>query len=136
MTAAASWMRKNGARRLTAIMRSSLAPSRCASTMSKSLDLATLFRRSGIAIWLSGPCAARNLSGACSNAGEIKTMRVGLLGAGRIGRIHAGNIGVHKRAKLVSVADPDATSAQAVAGATDASVKSADAILSAPDIYA
>src|SRR5258705_8967449 len=63
-------------------------------------------------------------------------MRVGLLGAGRIGRIHAGNIGVHKRAKLVAVADPDVASAQAVAGATGAAVKSADAILSAPDIDA
>src|SRR5437899_475668 len=67
---------------------------------------------------------------------EIEAMRVGLLGAGRIGRIHAGNIAAHKRAKLVAVADPDVASAQAVAGATGAAVKSADAILAASDIDA
>src|SRR5215470_10848074 len=68
--------------------------------------------------------------------GEIETMRVGLLGAGRIGRIHAGNIAAHKRAKLVAVADPDIASTQAVAGATGAAVTSADAVLAAPDIDA
>jgi myo-inositol 2-dehydrogenase/D-chiro-inositol 1-dehydrogenase len=67
---------------------------------------------------------------------EIETMRVGLLGAGRIGRIHAGNIAAHKRTKLVAVADPDLASAQAVASATGAAVKSADAILAAADIDA
>jgi len=67
---------------------------------------------------------------------EIEAMRVGLLGAGRIGRIHAGNIAAHKRAKLVAVADPDIASAQAVAGATGAAVKTADDILAEPDIGA
>jgi myo-inositol 2-dehydrogenase/D-chiro-inositol 1-dehydrogenase len=67
---------------------------------------------------------------------EIEAMRVGLFGAGRIGRIHAGNIAAHKRAKLVAVADPDIASAQAVAGATGAAVKTADDILAEPDIGA
>jgi len=32
-------------------------------------------------------------------------MRIGLLGAGRIGRIHGGNIAAHPRASLAAVAD-------------------------------
>src|SRR5215475_9388359 len=75
-------------------------------------------------------------SGDARMQGEIEMMRVGLLGAGRIGRIHAGNISAHRRAKLIAVADPDFASAQAVASATGAAVTSADAILAASDIGA
>ena len=33
-------------------------------------------------------------------------IRIAVLGAGRIGRIHAGNVSRHPNAKLVVVADP------------------------------
>src|SRR5712692_7860779 len=63
-------------------------------------------------------------------------MRIGLLGAGRIGRIHAGNIAAHARATLAAVADTDAAAAHAWARAADAAVKTVDAIIDAPDIDA
>ena len=34
-------------------------------------------------------------------------MKIGLLGAGRIGRIHGLNVALHKGAQLVAVADAD-----------------------------
>ena len=43
-------------------------------------------------------------------------MRLALIGAGRIGRIHAGNIAAHPDAELVLVADPVPGAAEAVAG--------------------
>jgi myo-inositol 2-dehydrogenase/D-chiro-inositol 1-dehydrogenase len=63
-------------------------------------------------------------------------MRVGLLGAGRIGRIHGGNIAAHPRASLAAVADADAAAAQRLAAAHGATISSVDAILAAPDIDA
>lgn len=63
-------------------------------------------------------------------------MRVGLLGAGRIGRIHGGNVAAHPRARLVAVADASAEAAQSVADATGARVDSVDGILAAADIDA
>ena len=49
-------------------------------------------------------------------------MKIGLLGAGRIGRIHGGNIAAHPRASLAAVADADAAAAQRLAMATDATI--------------
>ena len=66
--------------------------------------------------------------------GEL--VRIGLLGAGRIGRIHGGNIAPHSRANLVAVADADAASAHALATAANAAVKTVDAIIDAADIDA
>jgi myo-inositol 2-dehydrogenase/D-chiro-inositol 1-dehydrogenase len=63
-------------------------------------------------------------------------MRIGLLGAGRIGRIHGGNIAAHPRATLAAVADVDAAAAQSLAMAGNAKVESIDAILAAKDIDA
>jgi myo-inositol 2-dehydrogenase / D-chiro-inositol 1-dehydrogenase len=63
-------------------------------------------------------------------------MRIGLLGAGRIGRIHGGNIAAHPRATLAAVADVDAAAAQSLAMAGNAKVDSIDAILAAKDIDA
>jgi myo-inositol 2-dehydrogenase/D-chiro-inositol 1-dehydrogenase len=63
-------------------------------------------------------------------------MRVGLLGAGRIGRIHGGNIAAHPRASLAAVADADAAAAQRLAAAHGATISSVDAILAAPDVDA
>lgn len=63
-------------------------------------------------------------------------MKIGLLGAGRIGRIHGGNIAAHPRADLAAVADADAASAQRLAAAAGATISAVDAIIAAPDIDA
>jgi myo-inositol 2-dehydrogenase / D-chiro-inositol 1-dehydrogenase len=55
-------------------------------------------------------------------------LKFGLLGAGRIGRVHAANLASHRRARLAAVYDPDATAAQAVAKDGGA-VASVEAIL-------
>jgi myo-inositol 2-dehydrogenase / D-chiro-inositol 1-dehydrogenase len=49
-------------------------------------------------------------------------MRIGLLGAGRIGQIHARSAAGHKSAKLAAVFDVDAKAANAIATETGASV--------------
>jgi myo-inositol 2-dehydrogenase/D-chiro-inositol 1-dehydrogenase len=49
-------------------------------------------------------------------------MRIGLLGAGRIGQIHARTAAAHKAAKLVAVFDVDAKAAGATAADTGAGV--------------
>lgn len=41
---------------------------------------------------------------------------IAVIGAGRIGRIHARNVALHPRARLVGVTDPDAAAADALAG--------------------
>src|SRR5437763_1993836 len=63
-------------------------------------------------------------------------MKIGLLGAGRIGRIHGGNVAAHPRASLAAVADADAATAQRVATTHRATVSSLDAIIASPDIDA
>src|SRR5206468_9206000 len=86
----------------------------------------------GMTIRLSGQCAAlilRNYEGR-------DAMRVGLLGAGRIGRIHGGNIAAHPRATLAAVADADAAAAEQLAKLTGASVATVEAIIDAEDIAA
>jgi myo-inositol 2-dehydrogenase/D-chiro-inositol 1-dehydrogenase len=57
-------------------------------------------------------------------------LTLGLLGAGRIGRIHGSNAASHSRVKLAAVADASAAAAEALAGETGASVASADQIIS------
>src|SRR5262245_20220104 len=49
-------------------------------------------------------------------------MRIGLLGAGRIGQIHARSAASHKSAKLAAVFDVNAKAAAAIAGETGAAV--------------
>jgi myo-inositol 2-dehydrogenase/D-chiro-inositol 1-dehydrogenase len=63
-------------------------------------------------------------------------MRIGLLGAGRIGRIHGGNIAAHPRASLAAVADADAAAAQRLAMASNATIDTVDSIIAARDIDA
>src|SRR5205823_5055531 len=63
-------------------------------------------------------------------------MKIGLLGAGRIGRIHGGNIAAHPRAALAAVADVDAAAAQRLATAGGAGISSVDAIIAAKEIDA
>jgi myo-inositol 2-dehydrogenase/D-chiro-inositol 1-dehydrogenase len=63
-------------------------------------------------------------------------VRFGLLGAGRIGKVHAKAITGDPRARLVAVADAVPEAAQAVAGQYGCDVRSIDAIEAAADIDA
>lgn len=64
------------------------------------------------------------------------TVRLGLLGAGRIGKVHAGAIAANPGAKLVAVADAFPDAAKAIAAASGAEVRGADEIMAAGDIDA
>ncbi|THD70975.1 inositol 2-dehydrogenase [Phenylobacterium sp.] len=55
--------------------------------------------------------------------------KIALLGAGRIGKIHAANAAAHPELTLSHVVDPAAEASQAVAAATGAAVASLDAVL-------
>ena len=61
-------------------------------------------------------------------------LALGLLGAGRIGRVHARSLAVIEDARLVAVADPDEAAAATVARLTGARVASADEVLDDPAI--
>jgi myo-inositol 2-dehydrogenase/D-chiro-inositol 1-dehydrogenase len=60
----------------------------------------------------------------------------GLIGTGRIGRIHGGNVQVQAGARLAAVADADAGAAKAFAHGTSAEATSVDAILASAEINA
>ncbi|NCO85360.1 MAG: inositol 2-dehydrogenase [Rhodobacterales bacterium] len=64
------------------------------------------------------------------------TLRFGVLGAGRIGRVHSRAIAATPGARLVAIADPIAAAAQAMADAHGCAIRSIDAILAADDIDA
>ncbi|MBI1172935.1 inositol 2-dehydrogenase [bacterium] len=64
------------------------------------------------------------------------TLRFGLLGAGRIGKVHAKAVSGNPKAKLVAVADAMAPAAQAIADQYGCDVRSIEAILAAKDIDA
>jgi myo-inositol 2-dehydrogenase/D-chiro-inositol 1-dehydrogenase len=64
------------------------------------------------------------------------TLRFGLLGAGRIGKVHAGAIASIPGARLVAVADAFPAAATALAEASGAEVRDVDAIMNAADIDA
>src|SRR4051812_45348872 len=63
-------------------------------------------------------------------------LRIGLLGAGRIGRIHGLNVAANPRARLVALADASPAAAESLAGATGARVADVEAIIGAKDIDA
>lgn len=63
-------------------------------------------------------------------------MRVGLLGAGRIGRIHGLNVAQHKDAQLVAIADVHVDAAASLAAETGAKTSSIEAIINDPSIDA
>ncbi|MGO8798866.1 MAG: inositol 2-dehydrogenase [Roseiarcus sp.] len=63
-------------------------------------------------------------------------MRFGIIGAGRIGRIHAANVAARKDCQVRLIADVDHTAAQALAEATGARVAEIDAILASGEIDA
>ncbi len=62
------------------------------------------------------------------------SLRLGLLGAGRIGKVHAGAIAATPGATLVAVADAVPAAAEALAAQAGAAVRSVDAIMDADDI--
>src|ERR1700722_13979415 len=61
---------------------------------------------------------------------------VGLLGAGRIGNVHAKTIATHPQSKLVAVSDVNAEAAAKLAGLYGAEVRSNEAIINDPSIGA
>jgi myo-inositol 2-dehydrogenase / D-chiro-inositol 1-dehydrogenase len=64
------------------------------------------------------------------------TVNFGLLGAGRIGKVHAGAITGNREARLVAVADAVAPAAEALAGPHGVEVRTVEAIEAAGDIDA
>lgn len=62
--------------------------------------------------------------------------RLALLGAGRIGKVHAGAIASDRRARLLAVADANEDAAKAIADASGAQVRSIDEIERASDVDA
>ncbi|ABX63886.1 inositol 2-dehydrogenase [Brucella suis 63/252] len=62
--------------------------------------------------------------------------RLALLGAGHIGKVHAGAIASDRRARLVAVADANEDAAKAIADASGAQVRSIDEIERASDVDA
>ncbi len=63
-------------------------------------------------------------------------MRIAVIGAGRIGRIHGLNVASRPGVKLVAVADPVRPSAEALALATGAEVRDAGSVIESPDVDA
>jgi myo-inositol 2-dehydrogenase/D-chiro-inositol 1-dehydrogenase len=63
-------------------------------------------------------------------------LRFGLIGAGRIGRIHGANAATQPGARLAAVTDADPKAAAALAGETGAEATSVEAILGSSDIDA
>lgn len=63
-------------------------------------------------------------------------LKVGLLGAGRIGNVHAEAIVAHRDSQLVAVSDVFAENAEKLAAHYGAQVASSDAIIADPDIDA
>jgi myo-inositol 2-dehydrogenase/D-chiro-inositol 1-dehydrogenase len=64
------------------------------------------------------------------------TLKFGLLGAGRIGKVHAGAVAATAGAKLVAVADAVPDAAEAIARSSGAEVRTVDAIINAKDVDA
>lgn len=56
-------------------------------------------------------------------------LNFGLLGAGRIGKIHGSNVAAHPKARLVAVADANEAAAAAIAADAGAKVATIDAIM-------
>ena len=63
-------------------------------------------------------------------------MRFGIIGAGRIGKIHAGNVAARKDCEVRLIADADPAAARALAEATGGRVAEIDAILASAEIDA
>ena len=59
---------------------------------------------------------------------------IAVIGAGRIGRIHAGNAKAEPRISLKYIIDPISSSAEVLASATGASVAELDHVLADPAV--
>src|SRR5690606_39540661 len=66
----------------------------------------------------------------------LMTVRFGLLGAGRIGKVHARAIGSNQAARLVAVADAAEQAARDISDAYGAEMRTIDQIEQASDIDA
>lgn len=64
------------------------------------------------------------------------TVRIAILGAGRIGQVHARTIAATPRAALVAVADPLAGAAQALARTHGGAIRSIDLVAASEDVDA
>jgi myo-inositol 2-dehydrogenase/D-chiro-inositol 1-dehydrogenase len=69
-------------------------------------------------------------------AGATRVLRIALIGAGRIGRIHAENIVRTEATELVSVTDVDATAAKTLATRWSVPDVAVDAALADPSVHA
>jgi myo-inositol 2-dehydrogenase / D-chiro-inositol 1-dehydrogenase len=56
----------------------------------------------------------------------MATLNIAVIGAGRIGQIHARNVAAHSAAKLAGIADPDRAAAERLAQATTSNVIALD----------
>jgi myo-inositol 2-dehydrogenase/D-chiro-inositol 1-dehydrogenase len=63
-------------------------------------------------------------------------MRFGIIGAGRIGKIHGANVAARRDCQVLFVADADPGAAAALAAATGAKVAAIGGILASPDVEA
>jgi len=63
-------------------------------------------------------------------------IRFGLIGAGRIGKVHAATIAANPKAKLAYVADAFQASAEALAAQTGAEVANAEDVINSPNVDA
>ena len=63
-------------------------------------------------------------------------MKFGIIGAGRIGKIHGGNVAARPDSQVVFVSDADPAAGAALAKATGAKVAEIDAILASKDVDA
>jgi len=63
-------------------------------------------------------------------------LRTGLLGAGRIGQVHAPNIAAHPGSTLAAISDFHAPAAEALAGRFGAAVRTSEEIIADPEIDA
>src|SRR5690606_22825453 len=87
--------------------------------------------------WLRGRLGGAGVGGSLRGIGADEQSREGLkhmhkialIGAGRIGRIHAGNVAAHPELQLAYVVDPVGTSAQDVATSYGAKVADLDCAL-------
>jgi myo-inositol 2-dehydrogenase / D-chiro-inositol 1-dehydrogenase len=68
--------------------------------------------------------------------GEETAMRFGIIGAGRIGKIHASNVAARKDCEVRFVADADRAAAKSLAEATGGAIAEIEAILASKDIDA
>src|SRR6478672_6702644 len=67
---------------------------------------------------------------------EEERMKFGIIGAGRIGKIHGGNVAARADSQVTFVADADPAAGAALAKATGGKVAEIDAILASKDVDA